>query len=185
MNSFNIDQEIDYRKFYDDESYLFDEVGPRFQRNGVIEASDFYMMLIWKANRAKNRHRDRLKRVSHSTFADAVTDLARSLFKADTDKERLHLLMSRWGFYLPTASAILTILYPGNFTVFDYRVAYEVKFKNLAQREFSDQLWAEYRDFCEEVRVAPPEAFGLSLRDCDRFLIGRSFRKELERDCTE
>ena len=173
----------DYLKFYDDEQYLLTEVRERFQKTGELQATDLYMMLIWKANRAKNYHRDRLKHlVPTGSFQDAANAVASSLHTCTSEKERLGVLMNRWGFQLATASAILTILYPDEFTVYDYRVHDELCMgKDLSQRGFSDSLWSEYVAFRESVRRETP--LHLSLRDKDRFLIGRSYRKQVEIDC--
>jgi len=180
-----MDDSTDYLKFYDDEQYLLEEVSSRFHDTGQITAADFYMLLIWKANRAKNYHRDRLKSmVPSGMFQDAVNEIAASLRKIVEEKERLRLLMVSWGFSLPTASAILTILYQEEFTVYDYRVREELgSRKDLSQRVFSDELWSEYEEFREMVRAATPTH--LSLRDKDRFLMGRSLRRGVESDCLD
>ncbi len=44
--------DIDYRLFYDDETYLLD-VGQRFRESGTLDPVDFYMMLAWKANKSQ------------------------------------------------------------------------------------------------------------------------------------
>ena len=169
---------IDYLKFYDDENYLLNEVGPRFRATGTIEAADFYMILIWKAERAKNTHKKRLAQQAGS-FRAAVCQIASSLHTNDEQPKQLELLMTGWGFYIPTATAILTILYPERFTVYDVRVCAEVGYGYKPWREFSLQLWSDYEQFREAViSKAPP---GLSLRDKDRFLIGRSFRLDVEK----
>jgi hypothetical protein len=173
----------DYLKFYDDETYLLEVVGPRFHDTGMIDAADFYTILVWKANRAKNYHLKRLKLLAQAgTFQNAVDQIAAALKQSPMQKERLRVLMADWLFSLPTASAILTVLYPSEFTVYDYRVCKEFGLqKDLSQRVFSDVLWSEYELFRGSVEAATPSH--LSLRDKDRFLTGRSFRKEVERDC--
>lgn len=59
-------------EYYEPESYLLDEVGPAFRATGKLDCADFYTILIWKAEREKTRHKDRLKRNSLGTFEDAV-----------------------------------------------------------------------------------------------------------------
>jgi hypothetical protein len=185
MEHHAMDNSTDYLKFYDDEHYLLTEVGKCFRTTGELKAADLYMIFIWKANRAKNYHRDRLKRlVSTDCFQDAVDALASSLRECVSEKGRLEVLMNRWGFQLATASAILTILYPDEFTVYDYRVRRELGLtENLAQHVFSGSLWSKYVTFREKVKSETPS--NLCLRDKDRFLTGRSFRKEVEHDCIE
>jgi hypothetical protein len=166
--------ETDYRKYYDDEAYLM-AAGDHFRQTGKIDAADFYMLLMWKANRAKNYHRDRLKDKAGS-FQAAVSSIASELHSSTGQKEKLEILLGKWGFALPTASAILTILYPDDFTVYDYRVCREVG------RPYKNWLgWDEYDQFKKAVIANAPKDF--SLRDKDRFLIGRSSRKDIERDC--
>jgi hypothetical protein len=171
-----MDYEKNYLDYYNSENYLL-RVGDSFRQTVKIEPADFYMILVWKANRAKNYHRDRLKDITGSNFETAVSTIALELSSATGKKQRLEVLLEKWKFALPTASAILTILYPDDFTVYDYRVCREVG------RTYRNWLgWTEYEQFEESVIDAAPRE--LKLRDKDRFLIGRSTRKDIERDCT-
>jgi hypothetical protein len=164
----------DYGKFYDLERYLFIEVGPRFARTGDLSPADFYMIVIWKANRAKTKVRDRLDK-REGGFAAAVKCMAASLHASAGSMQKLKVVMKGWGFALPMATAILTVLYPDDFSVYDVRVCGQVEggFEKLANRQFSDDLWTEYQKFLNAVRAAAPEKLGL--RDKDRYLWGRSF----------
>src|ERR1700676_201640 len=101
----------DYRKYYDLERYLFTEVNQHFAEEGNIKPADLYMIFIWKANRAKNRHRDRLAKKA-GTFAAAVREISASLVASSSAKNKLQVLMNEWGFRLPTATSVLTVLYP-------------------------------------------------------------------------
>jgi hypothetical protein len=40
---------MDYRKTYNLEAYLFDEVGRKFRNTGMIDPLDFYLILVWKS----------------------------------------------------------------------------------------------------------------------------------------
>lgn len=172
---------LDYRKYYFDEDYLLGEVSNNFKTSGLIEPADFLTILIWKANRAKGYHLKRLA-ARAGTFEKAVRTISLALRDASGSKERLQALMSEsWGFYLATATAILTILYPDEFTVYDYRVAEELKFgQELATRDFSDELWNKYEQFCEKVKSFPPPELKLDLRGCDRYISGKSYRQDIE-----
>jgi hypothetical protein len=174
--------DTDYRKFYGHEKYLIDEVGPRFRETGKLKPADFYTLLIWKAERAKNLHKKRLTELAGS-YEKAVHKIASELRKITNDKDRLEILMRNWRFSLPTASAILTVLYPSVFTVYDWRVCDEVgiDYEPWCSRSFSDALWSHYESFKQAVIDQSPAH--LSLRDKDRFLIGRSTRKSIEQDC--
>jgi hypothetical protein len=175
---------IDYLQFYDDEDYLLG-VGDRFRETGNLEAADLYTLLAWKANRAKNYHWKRLRKLAKSgTFAGAVSEIASELHSTPGQKHRLQILMEKWGFAVPTATAILTILYPKEFTVYDYRVCIELGIENnLSAKGFSDSLWSGYEEFKARVISQTPE--DLCLRDKDRFLWARSTRKDIEKACAD
>src|SRR5579863_4734793 len=55
-------------------------------------------------------------------FDAAAHGIAAGLRATLEPEPRLRLLLTRWGFLLPTASAILAVLYPDTFTVYDERV---------------------------------------------------------------
>ena len=175
---------VEYGKFYDAnlESYLIDEVGKRFQDSGEIEALDFCLILSWKSVRAVGYHKKRLRERAHGTLTCAVGRIAKELHDAADSKNRLRLLMQNWGFRLPTATAILTILFPEHFTVYDRRVCAELHdFTKLQDHRFTNRLWEQYLAFKARVEEATPPQ--LSLRDKDRYLWGKSFYEQVARDC--
>ena len=175
--------DVDYRQFYDLESYLFDVVGQRFRDNGCLEAFDFFCIVIWKANRAKSRIARRLLDCGSGSLQDAVRALTEGLADLKEPKDRLQYLMARWGFRLPMASAILTVLYPDDFTVYDTRVCDSIGgFHSIGNRTEFGKLWDEYVQFRQAVEQATPQT--LTLRDKDRYLWGKSFHDQLQRDIT-
>ena len=66
---------MDYRKYYYLENYLLGEVSDRFRESGELSVFDFHCILIWKANRAKNRHVERLRLAGGQTYADSIARL--------------------------------------------------------------------------------------------------------------
>ncbi|MBN9005806.1 MAG: hypothetical protein J0H40_10350 [Rhizobiales bacterium] len=172
----------DYQKFYDLEKFLLSEVGPKFCRSGEIEPLDFFLILHWKAPRAKTKHRDRLK-AKEGSFEQAVSRIAKDLFKATNAEQRLKALILNWTFRLPTATAILAVLYPDEFTIYDVRVREQLGRPALpdtcSETRWSD-FWKSYKAFeCAVVKETPR---GLKLRDKDRYLWGKSLYEEAE-DC--
>ncbi len=182
----------DYRKFYYLEDYLFNEVRSRFHEQRYLSAEDFFCIVIWKANRAKSKVAERLlsmgKRLSTSReepdLSKIVEALTAGLANQKDCKERLRCLLCSWGFRLPMASAILTVLYPEDFTVYDGRVCDVLDaFHNLTNLTNFESVWRGYMAFKRRVEeVAPQE---LSLRDKDRWLWGRSFYEQLKKDIAE
>jgi len=171
----------DDRRFYNLEEYLFDEVSQRYEREGMLSAFDFFCIIIWKANRAKSRISDLLLAQGYDDLEAAVSALLTQVHEAGDSKQRLKVLIKHWGFRLPTASAILTVLYPTEFTVYDVRVCDVLDNFRLVQHKVNfDSLWQGYLEYM--TAVSKSGAAGLSLRDRDRLLWGTSFAKELRED---
>jgi hypothetical protein len=171
---------MDYRKIYNLETYLFGEVKKKFIDEGFVEPLDFYLILVWKSPRSKTRARDRLKGIAGS-FSEAVRRISHSLYTAETPRNRLEILMTTWKFRLPTATAILTILYPTDFTVYDARVVDQLQeFNDIISMPFSERMWQEYLNYKQAVENNTP--VGLSLRDKDRYLWGKSLYTQCVRE---
>lgn len=171
---------MDYRALYDLEDYLFQMVHARFHRDGELNTFDFFCIVVWKANRAKSKIARRLLSGAHGTLEAAVRALTTEIAAAPNAKERLRVLVAGWGFRLPMATAILTVLYPDEFTVCDVRVAGIVGAKIPEMHGSFDTLWNRYADFVAKVEAAAPA--NLALRDKDRYLWGGSFHDQLESD---
>lgn len=178
---------LDYLSYYD-EKYLFEDVARRFHQSKQLDAFDLFSIVIWKANRAKTRIADLMRRKAPGDL-DAVSRLFTSeLYNARDGQSRLELAINSWGFSLPMASAILTVLWPEEFTVYDYRVCElleslhaKAPFLRLENRSRVDSAyWQAYCEFRDAVISATPE--GLSLRNKDRYLSGQSAARELISD---
>ena len=172
---------------YSLESYLFSHVTQTFHANGWLSAFDFFCIVIWKANRAKSKIARRLLATTGAkTLEDAVSLVTSTLAATPDPRERFDLLVDRWGLRLPMATAVLAVLYPNEFSVYDYRVcavlAHEcgvTGLDKLGNVVNSDHRWEGYQAFLGAVRDAAP---GRSLRSADRALWGTSFASDLDRD---
>jgi hypothetical protein len=169
-----------YLHLYDLERYLFETVRERFHRDGELNALDFFCIVIWKANRAKTKVARRLLSKGHQTLQQAVTALTREIAGASAPKDRLRTLVEGWGFRVPMATAVLTVLFPDEFTVCDVRVADAIGAKVPEMYGNFETLWHRCREFHARVEQSAPA--DLSLRDKDRYLWGRSFHDQLEAD---
>ena len=172
---------MDYAAYYNLEQYLERTVGPRFRDSGKLSAFDFFSIVIWKANRAKTKIAGKLLGHGFKSLDEAVGQLGRDLRGTEGPKERLQTLVVTWHFRLPMATAILAILYPEEFTVYDIRVCNELgSFHRLANRVNFESIWDGYLGFLQAVRDAGPA--GASLREKDRFLWGRNAARQLRDD---
>ena len=182
----------DYRNYYlsNLEGYLLEQVRPNFLRIGFLSASEFFCIVIWKANRAKSKIAKKLLRDSgFKSLDEAVRKLTEDVAQAGTAEARMKVLVGKWRFALPMASAILTILYPEEFTVYDVRVAgvidkeHQTNLVQLGNRKTFARLWSGYEEYVDWVKKAAPSA--ISLREKDHHLWGKSFFLQLQRDIQE
>lgn len=173
--------DTDCLRYYHLESYLFDAVSDSYRRTKTISVFDFFCIIIWKANRAKSKVAKRLLAQGHSTLEDAVAALVSAITRANEPKQRLKVLITDWGFRLPMASAILSVLFPEEFTIYDVRVCTTLNnFTDAQYKTRFDDLWSRYSEYLQAVQAAVDGQ--RSLRDKDRILWGRSFADQLMHD---
>ena len=171
---------LDPIAYYSPETLLFPALAQSFADTGTLDPLGLYLILDWKASRARTRHRDRLIGLAGS-FNAAVKMIDADLHAATTPEQRLGLLLTKWEFRLPTASAILTVLYPDTFTIYDIRVCNTLgAFHKLGDMKWSPEAWQEYQRFVVAVRGKAPQ--GLNLRDCDRWLWGQNKQETLRNE---
>ncbi|MBF0243888.1 MAG: hypothetical protein HQL31_01275 [Planctomycetes bacterium] len=166
------------------ERYLFKEVNESFHNNSKLSTFDFFCIVIWKANRAKSKIAKKLldrdkDSTPKRTLGELVADLTSSIYHAENDKKRMWIMLEDWKFRLPMASAILTVLYPEKFTVYDVRVREMIGSPDVQDKRF-EELWNGYQDYLKKVEEYEPSVS--DLRDKDRILWAKSFEKQLVND---
>lgn len=172
-----------YAQFANPETNLFPRLSKRFETKPDLSPFELWAILKWKANRATTHHLKRLITM-HGSFGKAAQSIGHAIFDAADPDEKLKAAMEAGGFRLATASALLTVLYPDTFTVYDVRVCDEMKrFHELRYRRFSTDLWNQYAAFKAAVIAATPCAS--TLREADRYLWGKSWIKDAETDLGE
>jgi hypothetical protein len=180
MNTF-ASEDRNFLIYYDLEKYLFENVRASFLTQGKLNAFDFFCIIIWKANRAKSTTAKRLLKKTGKSLELTVSDITSQLHLANSPYEKLKVLISDYGFLLPMASAILTVLYPDEFSIYDTRVCGILNAHHkLANVTKFESIWSGYQDYITAVKAATSD--GLTLRDKDRSLWGKSFADQLEAD---
>jgi len=169
-------------KYYNLESYLFDEVSNKFKEEKKLNAFDFFCIISWKSNRPKPAIAKSLMEKYDKNIEIAVQKFTEDLFKAK-DLDKLKILLEVDGIGLAMSSAVLTVLNPEKYSIYDYRVCERLtNFKNISSSGNIEKKWPKYLEYVEEVRKIENSTF--SLRDSDRFLWGESFKKQLEKEIT-
>ncbi|MDE0624373.1 MAG: hypothetical protein OXH83_22140 [Bryobacterales bacterium] len=171
---------MDYLQFYDLEEYLFSNVHRSFHADGCLNAFDLFLIVRWKSNRRKDRIIARLCESGDGDLHKGARCLTRQVHRASNHEERLGILMGP-GVGLALATAILTVLYPEDFTVYDQRVCDALgDFSKLGNRSAPARIWEGYKEFREAVRENSPGH--LMLRNKDRWLWAKNWVEELERE---
>lgn len=118
----------------------------------------------------------------YSNLSDYLLDLLDVSDKIDIPPQKLKLLIEYNDFYLPMASAILSVLYPNSFSIYDYRVCDELqkylettKYHRIKNCKF-ERLWDGYEDSLEKVILISGKK---TYREADNFLWGKSFYDQL------
>jgi hypothetical protein len=161
---------MDYKKYFNLDEYIFNKVGPRFRNEGTISVEDFFCIVIWKANRAKTNIKKKLSK--DTTLENSVKEIAVDLSQSKDSKDKLQIMVNKWKFGLPMATAILTVLYPEEFTIYDYRVRQQLGLEDIysVKRYFDYFLPAVKKD---------AKINNETLREADKRLWGKSFYKDL------
>jgi hypothetical protein len=169
--------------FYDLHKYLIDDVSRKFQEFGSINAFDFFCIIIWKANRVKSKIAKKLLE-KFISLEDAAKEITSELYKANSDLDRFKYLCRLKGLQLPMISAILTVLYPDRFLVYDYRICSHQEmneFKNISKKD-PLACWKRYQCYIEKAKGITPSK--MTLRQKDQYLWGMSFASQLKSDIT-
>src|SRR3989338_1031400 len=182
----------EYLKYYWLEKYLEKQVRSHFETKGFLTAKQFFSIIEWKNAKFGKGKLAYLK-------DGEIKKLTGDIYKEADPKERLRILLEddkekRKGIKLATASAILTILYPKKFTIYDIRVRKQLykygKWIKVPQKKdrgkedlldityHTDVVDEYFNDYLPAVKSLREE--GMSLRDCDRALWAKDWHEDLE-----
>lgn len=159
---------------YSLETYLFEKVSTQFSESGTMSSYDFFAIVIWKSNRAKTKIKNGL-----SAIGKTVDELMRAVGTTPEQVTKVDLLLATPGIGLAMASAILTVCYPQEFTVLDYRAWETLKLLDIPDLPTRTPGTAsEYVGYCRACKVFA-QHIGVSLRDLDRVLWAKNWEDDL------
>ena len=171
-----------YLKYYWLEKYIEDDVCSDFHnKKGVLASFQFFSIIEWKNPKVGKTHIAKELREDEN-----VKQLMEKIYHEKDLSKKLSILLSVNGIKLATASAILTNLYPEEFTIYDIRVRKQLK-KLGEWRENPDDITYDIdvvRKYFEKY-LSPLKKIArennLSLRDCDRALWAKDWSEDLRR----
>ncbi len=160
-----------YLKYYFLEDYLFNDIHKNFQKYGRLTPEEFLAIVIWKRNASKTKILDGIK-----TDGRTIGEITLKISEAKTREQKLDVLLSPKipGIGIAFASAILTVCYPEDFTVADYRAC--ASLKNFDEKVTGNPTTkvSSYFNYLDKCKKLAPK-YGLSLRDFDRILWAKDF----------
>lgn len=144
-----------YKQLYYTETYLFEVVGRNAKKRGHLTFEEFYRICMWKSSRQKQRYLKNKKRVK------AVT---RRAFTETNERLKMEILCELSGVGIPTASAILTMVYPRRYAIIDIRCIEALR-EIFGQDQIKETItmcgWLRYlelmREWAKENGVMPRE----------------------------
>jgi len=158
-----------YLKYYFLENYLFNNVNKNFQNRGYLIPEEFFAIVIWKSNRSKTKVRTGIEKGGKT-----IRTITSEIFRSKTLEQKLDTLISIPGVGISIASAILTVCYPDDFAVVDYRAHASLKkFGEETKGDPSINSHA-YFDYLNKCKILA-HRFDVSLRDFDRILWAKDF----------
>lgn len=170
IKKFNPD--IPFSKFAYLENYIFSEVRNNFHSRCYLIPEEFFCIVIWKSNRAKGKIKNLLLR--SGSLEAVIKNITKQIHDEKDNKKKLKNLIEKWKFRLPMASSILTVLYPKDFSIYDYRVIEQIGMNDFKDRK--NQIERYFSEFLPKVQEC---GLGESLRDKDKYLWGKSFYNSL------
>lgn len=160
-----------YLKYYWLENYLFGDVNKNFHNRGYLTPEEFFAIVIWKSNRAKTNVRKGIIKSGRT-----ICEITSKVFQAKMPEEKLNVFLSPKipNIGIPIASAILTVCYPNDFTIADYRAC--ASLENFGEEvrgnpTNSISAYFEYLEKCKKLA----RKYNISLRDFDRILWAKDF----------
>ena len=138
---------------YHVEGLLFNTIGPRAKKRLYLNFDEFYKICMWKSPRPKKYY---------LSNKNTVRKITRKSFSLNDDLLKIKELCKLNGIGMPTASAILTVVFPDKFGIIDVRCLEELN--NLGHKikiSMSPKTWLEYieiiRSLAKENNVTPRE----------------------------
>lgn len=156
------------------EGYLFNVIGPKAKKRGYLSFDDFYEICMWKSARQKKRYMEN---------KNTIEKISKRAFAEKDERQKMKILFGGLeGVGIPTASALLTVVYPEEYAVIDIRCLEILrdKFKEPLGKSMSVKTWLGYlelmRIWAKENKITPRKL------DMALFAMHKEWLKETNRN---
>jgi len=127
---------------HEEKSPYFESMSAVLQKRGYLLKKEFVSIGNWKTERQKRRY--------ISNTSENVINLTKKALSAP-DEQKVKILIDLEGVGIPVASAILTVVYPKEYCVIDYRTWRALRWLHTvaAKGSFSFTSYKEYSEFLD------------------------------------
>lgn len=115
-----------YINLYNIENFLFNTIGSMARKRGYLRFDEFYQICMWKSVRQKQKYINNQNKIK-------VQNLTKIAFNEKDEKQKIKILCKLRGVGIPTASAILTVVFPEKYAIIDIRCL------NMLREEFDQK----------------------------------------------
>lgn len=164
---------------YDPEGRVFPRIADRVSAGGGLTKQDVLQILKWKLGRIKDSNVHTVSDENLEMINQAVKD-ARAAGRGVDALKALDMIP---GIGLAMATAVLTVCYPAEFTIIDWRVLetldlFPSRMPENKRNEHNTEDWTANDYIAEYLPQVKQQAhiWGCTLRDADRALWGLSVR---------
>jgi len=98
---------------YEEKSPLFDIISKKFQKRGYLKGKEFFNICMWKTTRKKKNYEENSE--------EQIQKITKKAMNGKKNEKISILVNDLRGVGVAVASAILTVIYPQEFCVIDYR----------------------------------------------------------------
>lgn len=158
-----------YLKYYFLEDYLFKTVNKNFHKNKRLTPEEFLAIIIWKRNASKTKVIEGI-----NASGKSIRTITNGIYKSSRREMKLQVLLEIKHIGIALASAILTVLYDKEFTVFDYRAKNSLEsigVQIIGSPDNKPEDYFSYVDLCKK----QAKKYNLTLREFDRVLWAMDF----------
>ena|SRR3989344_1999324 len=132
-----------YIELYDAESCLFKVVGPAVKKRGYLFFDEFYQICMWKSVRQKQKYIEN---------KDSIEEISKNAFAEKGEAQKIKILCELEGVGRPTASAILTVVFPQKYAIIDVRCLEMLKELGFEiGKSISTKTWLKYLDIMRKL----------------------------------